>query len=276
MSEERFWNNNVGLTELKGRKFLQMCPPMAAYLTPGTKVLDVGCGPGPITRDIAAMVYPGPVVGVDSEPKSIELAGNLVKESHISNLTFQVGDALQLDFADGSFDVVLSMNVIGWLRDPVRALQEQRRVTREGGWVLVMMADYGNILFYPACPALEKHLAMLSHLNDPSDQEVFHDTSQGRRAVELMSQAGFKEIKIEPYGNANYRGTDGFDGIYAGWMKFYLNLEGPFAALNRKLIALGLLDAQTLLTAQREIEAWHAHPHALYLQMPLLAAGRVT
>lgn len=46
----------------------------------------------------------------------------MVNESHIPNLTFQVGDACQLDFADGSFDIVLSLNVMAYHRDPVQVL----------------------------------------------------------------------------------------------------------------------------------------------------------
>lgn len=275
MSEKNAWNRDDLAEGLKNRKFFQMCPPMEGYLYSGAKVLDVGCGPGPITRDIAAIVHPGPVVGIDRAPIFIEQAVNMLKASQIPNLSFQVGDAYQLDFADGSFDIVLSLNVMVWLQDPVRALQEQRRVTREGGWVLAAMGDYANIIFYPPCPAVDKYLATLPHLIDQSEEGVFMDPHQGRRAVEILSQAGFKEIKIAPFGIAAYPGTDSFEGPY-NVFKYYLSLEGFFAGQHRKLMELGLFDEQTRLEAQREIEAWHAHPHALYLQMPFLAAGRVT
>ncbi|HNP16748.1 MAG TPA: class I SAM-dependent methyltransferase, partial [Terrimesophilobacter sp.] len=79
---------------------------LAPHLTSGTTVLDVGCGPGTITIDIAAMVSPARVVGVDASEQVIERATELAAERDIDNVEFVVGNAYELDYEDESFDVV--------------------------------------------------------------------------------------------------------------------------------------------------------------------------
>src|SRR5579883_1774073 len=97
-------------------------------LRPGMDLLDVGCGPGTITADLAALVAPGRTVGVDSASAAIEAAGAAAPA-----VEFRVSDVMVLDFADGSFDVVHAHQVLQHLPDPVGALAEMARVCRPGG-----------------------------------------------------------------------------------------------------------------------------------------------
>src|SRR5664280_919138 len=62
------------------------------HLAPGTSLLDVGCGPGTITRDLAALLAPGRVVGLDASVEVIEEARLAAAEQGIAGLTFEVGD----------------------------------------------------------------------------------------------------------------------------------------------------------------------------------------
>src|SRR5690606_38227961 len=75
-------------------------------LVPGTTVLDVGCGPGTITVDIAARVHPAKVVGMDASAEVIAKATELAAERDVDNVEFVVGNAYELDYEDGTFDVV--------------------------------------------------------------------------------------------------------------------------------------------------------------------------
>ena len=70
-------------------------------------LLDVGCGPGTITADLADRVAPGRVVGLDASAEVIEEARTLAGRGP-AGLTFEVGDLFDLDYADGTFDVVLA------------------------------------------------------------------------------------------------------------------------------------------------------------------------
>src|SRR6476620_47249 len=71
------------------------------YFTAGTRVLDVGCGPGTITLDIAQRVKPGPVIGIDQSADVIAQAKQDAKE--FTNVEFATGDVYALDYPDASF-----------------------------------------------------------------------------------------------------------------------------------------------------------------------------
>lgn len=276
MTQEQIWrrDDTVEMLKSKERRLDILCPPLRAYLKPGMKVLDVGCGPGPVTLDVAEAVYPGAVVGVDFSAPSITQACAAAEAAQCQNITFQVGDTYKLDFADETFDLVYSTNLLGWLREPVRALAEQRRVTKRGGWVFAQLGDYGNIIFYPPCPALDQYLAALARFRDVGDSEAHIDSHQARRAIELLSQAGLTELQIEGWVENIYRGKEGFEETYTGWRDFWLSMDNLVATLNRKLMAVGLFDEKMLLAAQGEIDHWHNHPYALYTQTQYLTGGR--
>ncbi len=276
MTLEQQWKRDDVVEGLKSkdRRLDTLCPPLRSYLKPGMRVLDVGCGPGPITLDVAEAVYPGEVVGVDSSETSIAQARIAAKAAQCPNVSFQVEDTYTIDFADETFDLVYSTNLFVWLREPVQALVEQRRVTKRGSWVFAHLADYGNITFYPPCPALDQYLAALAHFWDLGDSQAHIDSHQARRAIELLSQAGFSEIQIEGWANTVYRSKEGFADIHPDF-QYVLSMEdGVFTDLNRRLIATGLLNGQTLLEAQKQLDHWNNHPYAFYTQTYFLAAGR--
>src|ERR1700758_3076475 len=98
------------------------------HLSPDAKVLDVGCGPGTITADLADRVPRGHVTGIDAAQEVIDQAAEAVGDR--ANLKFATGDVYALDYPDDSFDIVHAHQVLQHLGDPVRALAEMRRVTR--------------------------------------------------------------------------------------------------------------------------------------------------
>ena len=122
------------------------------HLAPDAKVLDVGCGPGTITADLAGRVPRGHVTGIDAAPEVVEQARRAAGDR--ANLDFATGDVYALDYPDDSFDVVHAHQVLQHLGDPVRALREMRRVTRPGGLIAARDVDYGAMSWYPDSPVL--------------------------------------------------------------------------------------------------------------------------
>lgn len=104
-------------------------------IAPGSRVLDVGCGPGNITAHIANLVgKDGTVVGIDPSKERITLALELEKVT--PNLSFHVGMAEDLSrFPSASFDVVFVNSTFHWVKDQPAALAEFARVLRSGGRV---------------------------------------------------------------------------------------------------------------------------------------------
>ena len=92
------------------------------HLVPGTSILDIGCGPGTITLDLAERVAPAPVLGIDVAPAAIEAALAERERQGTTNAEFRTADLYALDIDDDSFDIVHAHQVLQHLRTPVAAL----------------------------------------------------------------------------------------------------------------------------------------------------------
>src|SRR5260370_20466571 len=129
-------------------------------LEPGMRVLDVGCGPGTITADLAALVPSGQVVGIDAAADVLDGARQEAERRGQANVRFETGDVYQLAFGDDAFDVVHAHQVLQHLSDPVAALAEMRRVCRPGGLVAARDGDYGGFFWFPSDPGLDEWQAL--------------------------------------------------------------------------------------------------------------------
>src|SRR5438445_8534207 len=121
-------------------------------LQPGLDLLDVGCGPGTITMDLAERVAPGQVVGIDSQSDVIARADELRQRRDRANVTFSVGDVYALRFDDARFHVVHAHQLLQHLTRPVDALKEMHRVMRPGGMLGVRDSDYAGLASAPRDP----------------------------------------------------------------------------------------------------------------------------
>jgi SAM-dependent methyltransferase len=160
------------------------------WLRPGQDILDVGCGPGTITVDLARSIGFGLVVGVDNVDEAIAIARATADDGAVGNVRFAVGDTYALDFADASFDVVHSHQMLQHLSDPVSALTEMGRVCRPGGLVAARDGDYGAFTWYPADPWLDLWLDLYCRV---ARHNGGHPDG-GRRLVAWARQAGFGDV----------------------------------------------------------------------------------
>lgn len=104
-------------------------------ISPGDVVLDVGCGTGNYTRHLAEAAGDGLVVGLDASKAMVSAAA---RRGGGANLAYVRGDACELPFRDGEFDVVCSVGVIHMLGEPMKALSEMVRVLAPGGRLAVV------------------------------------------------------------------------------------------------------------------------------------------
>jgi ubiquinone/menaquinone biosynthesis C-methylase UbiE len=148
-------------------------------LRPGLDLLDVGCGPGTITVDLAARVAPGRVVGLDVSATPLAEARELSERTGTA-VTFVQGDVYALAEADDSFDVVHAHQVLQHLTDPVAALREMARACRPGGVIAVRDVDYG----------LNRWLDLYHRVARRNDAEP----DAGRRLLSWAHAAGLRNV----------------------------------------------------------------------------------
>ena len=165
----------------------------AAYLiddlAPGLDVLDVGCGPGTITVDLAQRVAPGRVVGIDASREVLLKASELAAARGITTTLFEQADVYDLPYSDASFDVVHAHQVMQHLGDPVAALREMRRVLRPGGVLAVRDVDYGGMRWFPQAPGLDRWLELYQQVARRNGGEP----DAGPRLLAWVREAGFTD-----------------------------------------------------------------------------------
>jgi ubiquinone/menaquinone biosynthesis C-methylase UbiE len=166
----------------------------AAYLLPqlrpGMTLLDVGCGPGTITCDLARTVAPGRVVGIDRSAQVIDEARSAAAAGGSPTVEFEVGDLFALAYEDATFDVVHAHQVLQHVGDPVAALNEMRRVCRPGGLVAVRDSDYPAMRYYPDDAALARAFAAYGAVTQANGAHW----DAGRQLLAWANRAGFTEV----------------------------------------------------------------------------------
>lgn len=168
----------------------------AAYLLsslkPDMKILDVGCGPGTITIDLATLVPDGHVTGVENVPDPLGSARAAAAQRGVTNVDFAIGDIHALNFPDGTFDVVHAHQVIQHVGDPVHALKEMRRVTKPGGIVAFREADFSTQTWYPDVEGLKEWQELGLKVSRANGGEP----DAGRRLHAWAREAGFDREKM--------------------------------------------------------------------------------
>jgi ubiquinone/menaquinone biosynthesis C-methylase UbiE len=148
-------------------------------------ILDVGCGTGAVTGDIASLTG-GQVTAVDIDEKKLDIASCYL--SGKENIKIMRADATDLPFPDGTFDLVLFNIVLVYIRDQQRAINEMARVTKKGGTVLATLEpDYESSIDYPEDPVYPLHVKWM--------KEKGIDTRAGRKLKYLFTSAGL-ETKV--------------------------------------------------------------------------------
>lgn len=111
------------------------------HLDEPSRILDVGSGPGYITLLLAARRPAASLMGIDFSATQVRTAERLRKRRGIDHCRFELGNAMQLPFADNRFDAVLSVGSIKHWPDPQQGVVEMRRVLAPGRWAVISETD---------------------------------------------------------------------------------------------------------------------------------------
>ena len=220
------------------------------YLQPGVSVLDIGCGPGTITVDLAGRVAPGSVTAVEPTDTALDLARAEAQARNVSNVAFVTSDVHALDFPDDSFDIVHAHQVLQHVADPVQALREMRRVCVPGGIVAARDADYAGFIWFPLLPALDRWLDLYHRAARANGGEP----DAGRRLLSWARAAGFDDIS--PAGSMWCYATDEAREWWGGmWADRILQSD-----LSNQLLDSGMAAIAELEEISAAWLAWAAAP----------------
>jgi ubiquinone/menaquinone biosynthesis C-methylase UbiE len=134
-----------GYEQLMGRWSRRLAPAFIDFagLAPDEKVLDVGCGTGSLTFELATHAELARIDAIDFSPTFVAAARGRNTDPRIS---IAEADAMALPFADASFDRALALLVLHFVPDPGQAISQMRRVVRAGGVVAATVWDhYGGM-----------------------------------------------------------------------------------------------------------------------------------
>ena len=228
----------------------------AAFLLPhlqaGLSLLDVGCGPGTITADLARRIPGGSVVGVDVPA---DLMATAQRERGGGNLRFEVGDVYSLRFESNSFDVVYAHQVLQHLGDPVAALREMLRVLKPGGLVAVRDSDYGAFVWSPEDPRLTTWMDIYHELTRHNRAEA----DAGRHLHRWVRAAGFDQLQVSS-STWTFQSPD--DRAWWGQLWADRVRQSDFA---HQALEYGLTDERELAAIAEAFLQWAADPDGLFI-----------
>lgn len=241
----------------------------AAYLLPalqpGLSVLDVGCGPGTITSDLALLVAPGEVLGIDASAEVVAQAARSAAGAGLSNLRFEVGDLFALDYPDASFDVVHLHQVLQHLADPVEALVALRRVLAADGVLAARDSDYSAFTWAPADPLLDRWLELYLAVTTRNG----HDACIGPKLMGHALEAGFGSVEVSSstwtYADPESRAWWG--GLWADRVRY--------SRFGEQAVAYGLCTVEDLEAIGAAWLRWAEAPGAVFVipHVEILARG---
>ena len=152
------------------------------------KVLEAGCGTGALLPElisVTTMHHPARVYGIDVDRLFLSQASEHAPQARLAQ-----ADVLALPFATGSFDASLCHFFLLWVNDPLKAIEEMRRVTRPGGPVLALAEpDYGGRIDYP------QPLSQLGDWQQASLRAQGAEPQIGRRLAALFHGAGLQSVE---------------------------------------------------------------------------------
>jgi SAM-dependent methyltransferase len=157
----------------------------------GDCVIDIGCGPGYLAREIAALVgADGHVLGIDRSDAMLGLARERCRDT--AHVQFTAADAAALPVAEGSADIASCTQVLLYLKKPERVLAEAHRVLRSGGNVLILETDWQSAVL------TSNDQAFTARMFDAWDHAV-PSPRLPLRLAPLLRDCGFADVRVEVF-----------------------------------------------------------------------------
>lgn len=224
-------------------------------LSRGMRVLDVGCGSGAATLEIARTVFPGQVIGIDRDSNLLQQAKEKVNPFDKVNVHFVTSDITSPSFAESSFDFVYCRFVLWAIPERGLALQNMIHLARPGGIVCAQEPDVSGAVYWPQVSAHERYWS--GRIKYHQDRREGIDPDLGRKLYALFKRTQLLEIKV------------GVSALYKENFEWNVNPE-EYVGPGAEAIKAGYIDKQTL----KERAEWAQNPLSFMMFPTLMVAGR--
>jgi len=214
------------------------------YIKKGQAVLDVGCGPGSLSVQLAEMV------GLSGLVHAVDVQSEQFPTEHAKNIQFQQASIFQLPFANNTFDAILAHAVLYHLNDQHAALIELKRVLKPAGVLGIRDAEFGGDVCYPMIDGIDHAWDIAEACFKVAGSDIYF----GRKQSSSLLEAGFEIISL----SASYDifcGSNGYSpqGFSLFW-EDYIQRHG--AKTNYTV--------EKINKAVAAIKRWGSHPDAYY------------
>ena len=232
-----------------------------AGLRPGMRCVDLGCGGGEVTFDLARMTRPnGFVVGIDMDEVTLALAREAARERGLANVQFRRADVT--DWAEpDAYDLVYSRFLVEHLSRPAELLRRMWQAVRAGGALVVEDVDYDGVLSDPPDDNVDFARRMLSRVCDLNGG----DAMLGRKLYGCFRQAGIPGAELRLVQDAAATGgikpllvstlEAGADAIVRAGLATELEVAAAVAGL-----AAFAADPETVIGGPRIFQVWARKP----------------
>lgn len=192
-----FRENAAELTRLKqqGRvaEQLELDGMRRAGLQPGMRVLDLACGPGVVTMQLARLAHPGLVTGVDLSEDLLGEARQLARAEGAVNVEYACANVYELTLPDHTYDFVYARLLFQHLEFPERALAQVCRVLKPGGILCVLDIDDGWLTLDPE----PNSFGPFTRAAAEGQQQHGGDRFVGRKLSALLTKAGLEQVVVD-------------------------------------------------------------------------------
>lgn len=162
-----------------------------AGLRKGAHCLDLGCGSGAVTLELARTVgVHGRVVGMDLDERFLELARKAATRRRL-NVVFQYGDVVECE-ESGVYDLVFARFLLTHLVNPAKALAAMVRAAKPGGSIVLEDIDFPGSFCHPPCPAFARYVELYQAVV----RRAGGDPAIGPRLFVLAADAGIKDLHM--------------------------------------------------------------------------------
>jgi len=227
--------------------------------------LDVGCGGGDVTLELARRAHAGRVVGIDLDEAKLEIATTEARAAGAVNIDYHCQDLRSLDLVS-AYDVVHARFVLSHLADPQAAVDGLARVLRPGGALVVVDIEKAATLCEPPHRSFERYIELYTL----AARARGVDPNIGRRLPGILAAAGCRPVRVnvvQPVGRQP-KGYEGdvkltapvtLESIADAILALDVAERGELDSLVDDLYRLAA-DDETLIGTPRMVQAWGFRP----------------